>query len=319
MPAAPLLKSRGRREVVQQDVGHRGRADRVVREMPPRAEELEVLRLDAVPFVHGTDDVAYDRAPHGSPLPGCPTPGSPSTPGYLRGLVHDRRERRSDLPGAPPPRQTSQAVRRRPPTRPQPPTQDIHALRHRNRASPHDEAHLRDRRQGGPRRRRDSAVRPLQGEGPPRRGPGTPAPRRQAGPGHRLQPHGRRRRQVDRLGGPRRRAQPAGAEPRALHPRGVSGTRLRDQGRGGRRRPFAGRPHGGHQPPLHRRLPRDHLRARAPVGHARQPPLPSQQHGAGPPPHHLGPRGGHERPGSARRDRRAGRPLRRDPARGRLS
>ena len=42
----------------------------VVREMLPRAEELEILRLDPIPFVNGTDDVANDCAPHGDLVPG---------------------------------------------------------------------------------------------------------------------------------------------------------------------------------------------------------------------------------------------------------
>ena len=94
--------------------------------------------------------------------------------------------------------------------------------------------------------------------------------------------------QVDHFGRARRRAQPSRAQSGAVHPRGVAGSRLRDQGRGGRRGLFAGRADGGHQPPLHRRLPRDHVGARAAVRDARQPSLPPQLDRAGPPADHAG-------------------------------
>ena len=56
--------------------------------------------------------------------------------------------------------------------------------------------------------------------------------------------------------GKRCRRGPAGA---------VSRPRVRPQGRRGRRRLRPGRAHGGHQPPLHRRLPR-HRRGQQPAG-----------------------------------------------------
>ena len=53
--------------------------------------------------------------------------------------------------------------------------------------------------------------------------------------------------------------------------RALSRPRVRRQGRRCRRRLRPGRPHGGHQPALHRRLPR-HRRGQQPAGrHARQP------------------------------------------------
>ena len=64
-----------------------------------------------------------------------------------------------------------------------------------------------------------------------------------------------------------------------LPPRAVAGAVLRHEGRGGRRRLLPGHPHGGHQPPFHRRLPR-HRAGPQPAGrHARQPHPPRQRPG----------------------------------------
>ena len=79
---------------------------------------------------------------------------------------------------------------------------------------------------------------------------------------------------------------------------------LRRQGRRGRRRLRAGRADGGHQPPLHRRLPRHHHGAQPALGADRQPHLLGQRARHRHPPHRLAPRHGHERPRAAR-DRRA--------------
>ena len=110
------------------------------------------------------------------------------------------------------------------------------------------------------------AVRPQQGQDrlPPAAGAGPPA-RRQAHLSHRHHPHPRRRGQDHHHRGPdgrpaqnrqKRRSRPAGA---------VSGAGVRPQGRSHRRRLGAGGPHGGHQPPFHRRLPR-HRRRQQPAG-----------------------------------------------------
>ncbi len=60
---------------------------------------------------------------------------------------------------------------------------------------------------------------------------------------------------------------------------------LRPEGRGHRRRPRPGDPHGGHQPPLHRRFPRHHRGAQPARRHDRQPHLlgqrPPHRHPAG--------------------------------------
>ena len=82
------------------------------------------------------------------------------------------------------------------------------------------------------------------------------------------------------------------------------GPEFRHQGRCGRRRLCAGRADGGHEPPLHRRLPRHHHRPQPFVGADRQPHLLGQRARHRHPPRRLAARHGHERPGAAR-DHRA--------------
>ena len=103
-----------------------------------------------------------------------------------------------------------------------------------------------------------------------------------------------------------------------MHPRGLAGAEFRRQGRCGRRRLCADRADGGHEPPLHRRLPCHHHRPQPFVGADRQPHLLGQRarhrHAAG----RLAARHGHERPGAARNHLLAGRGGERLSARGRL-
>ncbi len=124
--------------------------------------------------------------------------------------------------------------------------------------------------------------------------------RRQADPGDRHQPHPRRARArpPPRVGladglrqhGQERRGGPAGALP---------GPGVRRQGRRGRRRLRPGGAHGGHQPPLHRRLPR-HRRGQQPAGrHAGQPHSAGQRPGHRRAADHLEALRGHERPPAA--------------------
>ncbi len=92
-----------------------------------------------------------------------------------------------------------------------------------------------------------------------------------------------------------------------LPARAVDGPVLRHERRRGRRRLRPGRAHGGHQPPLHRRLPRHRTGPQPAGGHARQPHPPRQR------PRHrsaadrLEARGRHERPGLAEHHRGPGR------------
>ena len=66
-------------------------------------------------------------------------------------------------------------------------------------------------------------------------------------------------------------------EPRALPARGVARPGVRDQGRRGRRRLRAGRPDGGHEPPLHGRHPRDRRGEQPPRRAARGAPAAREQ------------------------------------------
>ena len=75
---------------------------------------------------------------------------------------------------------------------------------------------------------------------------------------------------------------------------------VRHEGRRGRRRVCAGGADGGHQPPLHRRLPRHHVGQQPPGGAARQSHLLGQRARDRSAPRHLAPRAGHERPRAAR-------------------
>ena len=96
------------------------------------------------------------------------------------------------------------------------------------------------------------------------------------------------------------------------------GPSLRHEGRRGRRRLRPGRADGGHQPPLHRRLPRHRRGAQPPVGADRQPHLLGQCARHRRPPRGLAPRHRHERPLPAPDRLVAGRRRQRLPARGRL-
>ena len=111
----------------------------------------------------------------------------------------------------------------------------------------------------------------------------------------------RRRGQDHDHGRSRRRPQPHRQEGHELPARALARALLRRQGRRGRRRLRPGGADGGHQPPLHRRLPRHHVGAQPAVGDARQPHLLGQRAGARRAPHRLAPRHGHERPRAARR------------------
>ena len=97
-----------------------------------------------------------------------------------------------------------------------------------------------------------------------------------------------------------------------------SGPSLRHEGRRRRRRLRPGRADGGHQPALHRRLPRHHVGAQSAVGADRQPHLLGQRARHRLAPRRLAPRHGHERPRAARDRLLARRRRQRLSARGRL-
>ena len=144
------------------------------------------------------------------------------------------------------------------------------------------------------------AVRQRQGQGALRvsRAARRPAGR-QARAGHRDHADAGRRGQDHDHGRPRRRAQPDRPARHDLPARALARPVLRHEGRRGRRRLRPGRADGGHQPPLHRRLPR-HRRRPQPARRAdRQPPLLGQRARPRRAPDHLAPRDGHERPRAA--------------------
>ena len=180
--------------------------------------------------------------------------------------------------------------------------------RHRDRPVLRHEAHHRDRRDRRCGRPVPGAVRQLQGQGGLPPAAGEQAPRRQADPGHRHQPHPRRRGQDHHHGGSGGRHAEAGQK----HPGGPAGAvsrpRVRREGRRRRRRLCPGGAYGGHQPPLHRRLPR-HRRGQQPAGgHAGQPHPAGQRPGHRRQAHHLEALRGHERPPAAEHRGRTGRP-----------
>ena len=114
----------------------------------------------------------------------------------------------------------------------------------------------------GSSRRGDRAVRPLQGEGRPRRC-STASPTGRTGSSidvTAITPtkagEGKTTTSVSLTQG----LGHIGKKPGALPARGLARAGLRDQGRRGRRRLRAGRPDGGPEPPLHRRHPRDRRR-----------------------------------------------------------
>ena len=141
---------------------------------------------------------------------------------------------------------------------------------------------------------------------------------RQADPRHRDHPDPGRRRQDDDDGRARRRAQPYRQEGDHLPARAEPRPELRHEGRRGRRRLCPGRADGGHQPPFHRRFPRDRRRQQPARGDGRQPHLLGQRARHRPAPRHLAARPRHERPGAAPDHLVAGRGRQRLPARGRV-
>ena len=95
--------------------------------------------------------------------------------------------------------------------------------------------------------------------------------RRQADPGHGDHADAGRRRQDDDDRRPRRRRSiDIGKKAIVLPARAVARPLFRREGRRGRRRLCAGRADGGHQPPLHRRLPRHRRRQQSARGADRQ-------------------------------------------------
>ena len=140
----------------------------------------------------------------------------------------------------------------------------------------------------------------------------------QADPRHRHQPDTGRRRQDDDDRRPRRRLEPHRQEGHELPARALARALLRHQGRRRRRRLCPGRADGGHQPPLHGRLPRHHQRAQPAVGDDRQSHLLGQRARPRCAPHRLAPRHGHERPRATLDRQLAGRHRQRLSARGRL-
>ena len=119
----------------------------------------------------------------------------------------------------------------------------------------------RDR--GGRRapRRRDRAVRALQGEDRPRRARAARGPsRREADRRHRDHADEGRRGQDDDVRVAHAGSRPHRPLPRPLPARGLARPGVRDQGRRGGRRLHAGRADGGPEPSLHGRHPRDRRR-----------------------------------------------------------
>ena len=118
---------------------------------------------------------------------------------------------------------------------------------------------------------------------------------------------------------PVRRPEPDRQEERSCACASRSRALLRHEGRGGRRRLRPGRPHGGHQPPFHRRLPR-HRAGPQPAGRdARQPHPPRQRAGHRSAAGRLESGGRHERPRPARARDRPGGPEQLDAPRDRAS
>ena len=194
------------------------------------------------------------------------------------------------------------------------------AIRHRDRPGRDDAADRRDRRTSSAfptrpcrpmaaTRRRSSLDYVAHADGPAER---------QADPRHRDHPDPGRRGQDDDDGRARRRAQPYRQEGDHLPARAEPRAQLRHEGRRRRRRLCAGRADGGHQPPFHRRFPRDRRRQQPARGDGRQPHLLGQRARHRPAPRHLAPRPRHERPGAALDRLLARRRRQRLPARGRV-
>ena len=131
------------------------------------------------------------------------------------------------------------------------------AARYRDCPLGEDAADRGDRRQAGRWRRRPGALRQVQGQGiagsvsSPGRRAG-----RQAGVGDGHHAHARRRRQDHHQHRAVRRLEPDRQTDERLPPRAVVGPVLRHEGRRHRRRLRPGDADGGHQSPVHRRLPR---------------------------------------------------------------
>ena len=64
--AAPVVERFGGMNAMQQRIGHRDRANRVVRKVGARAEKRKLLRPVVMELVDRADDVADDRAEHGA-------------------------------------------------------------------------------------------------------------------------------------------------------------------------------------------------------------------------------------------------------------
>ena len=159
----------------------------------------------------------------------------------------------------------------------------------------------------------------VQGQGRPvGRGPARGPARRKARLRHRDHADEGRRGQDDDL-----RLAHAGARPHrpaggALPARGLARPRLRDQGRRGRRRLRAGRPHGGPEPPLHRGHPRDRGGQQPARGHARGAPPAREQARHRPALDQLAALRRHQRPRAPADHGRARRARERLPARDRV-
>ena len=183
-----------------------------------------------------------------------------------------------------------------------PASQHQSEVRHRNLPGRQEAADHRDR-QGKARHRAGEprALRPLQGQGVDGlHQVAAGQDERQADPGLRDLADAGGRGQDHHHGRPDRRAQPHRQEGDAVPARALARPVVRHEGRRGRRRLRPGRADGGHQPPLHRRLPRHHLGAQSAVGADRQPHLLGQRARHRQPPRRLAPRHGHERPRAAR-------------------
>ncbi len=192
------------------------------------------------------------------------------------------------------------------------------SFRHRNRPALSAEAHRQHRQDRPCGRKVPGALRPEQGQDRPLPAGGNRPPRGKADPRHRHHSHSRRRGQDHhhhRTGGrPEKDREGVHRGPE----RALPGSRLRSQGRSGRRRIRSGGAHGGHQPPLHRRLPR-HRRRQQPAGrHAGQPHSAGQRSGHRREEDHMEALRGHERPPAAQYRGRSGRQGERRAPRGRL-
>ena len=130
---------------------------------------------------------------------------------------------------------------------------------------------------------------------------------RQADPRHRDLPHPRRGRQNDHQHRPPRRLLCHRQEGDRVLKGAVDGPRLRHEGRCNRRRLRTTHPHGGHQPPLHRRHGRSHPSAQPPRRADRQLPPAGQPTRPGSAHDHVGACARPQRSRTPRRRHRSGR------------